>query len=64
MQGGQLFISVNVHIVYSLYIYIIYITGGAPVSARAIDKAPGQGVAGKEGAGAVKGAEKERSVEM
>ena len=34
------------------------------MSARAIDKAPGQGVAGKEGAGAVKGAGEERNVEM
>ena len=43
---------------------LLYITGGAPVSARAIDKAPGQGVAGSEGAGAVKGAGEERDVEM
>ena len=52
------------YILCTLYIYIYYITGGAPVSARAIDKAPGQGVAEKEGAGAVKGAGKERNVEM
>ena len=52
------------YILCTLYIYIYYITGGAPVSARAIDKAPGQGVAGKEGAGAVKGAGTERNVEM
>ena len=62
MQGGQLFISVY-DMLCTLYIYILYITGGAPVSARAIDKAPGQGVA-QEGAGAVKGAGEERNVEM
>ena len=44
--------------------YVLYTTGGAPVSARAIDKAPGPGVAEKEGAGAVKGAGEERNVEM
>ena len=41
--------------------YILYITGGATVSVK--DKAPGQGVA-EESAGAVKGAGKERDVEM
>ena len=41
--------------------YISYTTGGVPVFAK--DKAPGQGVAGEEGAGAVKSAGEERDVE-
>ena len=47
-----------------LFMYTIYVTGGAPVSARVIDKAPGPGVADQEGAGAVKSAGEERNVEM
>ena len=43
---------------------MLHITGGAPVSAREIDKASGQGVTEEKGAGAVKGAGEERNVEM